>query len=71
MLNGEIVTGSESDDPSTCLQPKSLEFEAVIEKIANAIGKQVQRKRAKMIANQLFFWQTAIQVLVNCCPVLS
>lgn len=37
MLNGEIVTDSEPNDPSTYLQPKSQEFEAVIEKRANAI----------------------------------
>ena len=54
MLNGETVTDLESDDPSTYLQPKSQEFEAVIEKKANAISRQVPRKRAKMIADQHF-----------------
>ena len=54
VLNREVVTDSESDDPSAYLQPQSQEFEAAIEQKAAAIKRQIRRKRAKMIANQHF-----------------
>ena len=51
-MSGEIVTDSESDDPSAYL--KSVHDEKLIAKKVAAIKRQVRRKRAKYISEQHF-----------------
>ena len=57
VLNGEIVTDSESDDPFGDMQLHSEEFQAAIDKKAAAIKRQTRKRRAKMIA-QLHFMES-------------
>ena len=55
LCNGDIVTDSESDDPSMyqkAIQTNCVEGENVITKKVDAIKRQVRRARAKFIANQ-------------------
>ena len=54
VLNGEIVTDSEPDDPVDDIQLHSKEFQAAVDKKVAAIKRQTRRRRAKMIADQHF-----------------
>lgn len=57
-MNGEIVTGSESDNPSAYL--KSAQDEKLIAKKVAAIKRQVRRKRAKYISQQHFLGRKSL-----------
>lgn len=62
-INGDIVTDSESDNPSVYL--KSVHDEASQELIAKkvaAIKRQIRRKRAKYISQQHFWEERSLKV---------